>query len=176
MLVPQDQLTVMVMKEDYDNEVGSVEGGDEEENLKKFVQDSILRLVEMKQKMGCSINHFEELQWGKDLHTSENNDAAIHWPRNWDGVQLLFKELGFSEPKHYWICLSSDHSSHYGLMELKDEPCPHCGNLGTIPDKVKKWCSSPQMCKKMTAHRSQRDHWLPDEMKEAWGWPVKHEI
>lgn len=31
-----------------DNEVGSVEGGDEEENLKKFVQDSILRLVEMK--------------------------------------------------------------------------------------------------------------------------------
>ena len=167
-----------------DNEVGSVEGGDEEENLKKFVQDSILRLVEMKQKMGCSINHFEELlQWGKDLHTSENNDAAIHWPRNWDGVQLLLKELGFSEPKHYWICLSSDHSSHYGLMELKDEPCPHCGNLGTIPyyhlglpDKVKKWCSSPQMCKKMTAHWSQRDHWLPDEMKEAWGWPVKHEI
>lgn len=51
------------------------------------MQDSILCLVEMKQKMGCSINHFEELlQWGKDLHTSENNDAAIHWPRNWDGV------------------------------------------------------------------------------------------
>ena len=43
------------------DEAGSVEGGDEEENLKKFVQDSILRLVEMKQKMGCSINHFEEL-------------------------------------------------------------------------------------------------------------------
>lgn len=78
-----------------DDEAGSVEGRDEEENLKKFVQDSILRLVEMKQKMGCSINHFEELlQWGKDLHTSENNDAAIHWPRNWDGVQLLLKELG----------------------------------------------------------------------------------
>ena len=72
-----------------DDEAGSVEGGNEEENLKKFVQDSILCLVEMKQKMGCSINHFEELlQWGKDLHTSENNDAAIHWPRNWDGVQL----------------------------------------------------------------------------------------
>ena len=50
--------------------------------------------------MGCSINHFEELlQWGTDLHTSENNDAAIHWPRNWDGVQLLLKELGFSEQK-----------------------------------------------------------------------------
>ena len=141
------------------------------------MQDSILCLVEMKQKMGCSINHFEELlQWGKDLHTSENNDAAIHWPRNWGGVQLLLKELGFSEPKHYWICLSSDHSSRYGLMESKDEPCPHCGHLGTIPyyylglpDKVKKWCSSPQMCKKMTAHWSQRDHWLPDDESQVGG-------
>ena len=84
-------------------------------------------------------------------------------------MQYLLKELGFSEPKHYWICFSSDHSSPYGLMELKDEPCPHCGHSGTIPyyylglpDKVKKW--------------SQRDHWLPDEMKNGWGRPVKHEI
>ena len=84
--------------------------------------------------MGCSISHFEELlQWGKDLHTSENNDAAIHWPRNWDDVQTLLNELGFSEPKHYWICFSKDHPSHYWLMESKDEPCPHCGNSGTIP-------------------------------------------
>ena len=167
-----------------DDETGPADSDNEAENLKKFVQDSILRLVEMKQKMGCSINHFEELlQWGKHLHTSENNDAAIHWPRNWDDVQTMLKELGFSEPKHYWICFSNDHSSHYGLMESKDEPCPHCGHSGTIPyyylglpDKVKKWCSSPEMCEKMTAHWSQRDHWLPDEMKDGWGWPVKHEI
>lgn len=169
---------------DSEDETGAVGSDDETENLKKFVQDTILRLVEMKQKMGCSINHFEELlQWGKDLHTSENNDATIHWSRNWNEVQSLLKELGFSEPKHYWICFSSDHSSHYGLMESKDEPCPHCGHLGTIPyyylglpDKVKKWCSSPEMCEKMTAHWSQRDHWLPDDMKDGWGWPMKHEI
>ena len=168
-----------------DNEARPVCSDDnEEENLKKFVQESVLRLVEMKQKMGCSIQHFEDLlQWGKGLHTSENNDATLHWPRNWNEVQSLLKELGFSEPKHYWICFSSDHSSQYGLMESKDEPCPHCGHSGTIPyyylglpDKVKKWCSSPEMCNKMTAHWSQRDHWLPDEMKDGWGWPVKHEI
>ena len=71
-----------------DEEIGPVDSDDAAENLKQFVQESVLRLVEMKQKMGCSINHFEELlQWGKDLHTNENNDAAIHWPRNWDDVQ-----------------------------------------------------------------------------------------
>lgn len=32
------------------------------------------------------------------------------------------------------------------------------------------------MRKKMTAHWSQRDHWLPDEMKDGFGWPGKHEI
>ena len=167
-----------------DDETGSFGSDDEEENVKKFVQDSVLRLVEMKQKMGCSIHHFEELlQWGKDLHTSGNNDVSIHWPRNWDDVQTWPKELGFSEPKHYWVCFSNDHSSHYGLMESKDEPCPHCGHSGTIPyyylglpDKVKKWCRSPEMCKKMTGHWSQRDHWLPDEMKNGWGWPVKREM
>ena len=50
-----------------DNEAGPVcSDDDEEENLKKLVQESVLRLVEMKQKMGCSIQHFEDLlQWGE---------------------------------------------------------------------------------------------------------------
>lgn len=45
-----------------DDETSPVDSSnDEAENLRKFVQDSVLRLVEMEQKMGCSINHFEEL-------------------------------------------------------------------------------------------------------------------
>ena len=79
-----------------DDEIDPGDSDDAAENLKQFVQDSALRLVEMKQKMGCSISHFEELlQWGKDLHTNGNNDAATHWPRNWDDVQALLKEFGF---------------------------------------------------------------------------------
>ncbi len=131
---------------DSDDEGGVGSDDDEAENVKKFVQESILRLVEMKQEMGCSINHFEELlKWGKDLHTSGNIDAAFHWPEKWDEVQSLLKELGFSEPKHFWICFSKDHPCHYGLMESKDELCPHCGCSGAIPynylglpDKVEK--------------------------------------
>ena len=47
-----------------DNEARPVCSDDEEEHVKKFVQESVLHLVEMKQKMGCSIQHFEDLlQW-----------------------------------------------------------------------------------------------------------------
>lgn len=171
--------------EDGDNEApGVVENDEEVDLLQKFVQDSVLQLVKMKQRMGCSINHFEELlEWGRNLHTSDNDDARRHWPRNWDEVQSLLEKIGFSKPKNYWICFNKNHPCQYGLMESKTELCPHCGQAGTIPyyylglpNKVKQWCSSIEMCKKMTAHWSQRDHWLPDGMKDGWGWPIKHEI
>lgn len=117
------------------------------QNVNKFVQESILHLMEMKQKIGCSMNHFEELlKWGRDLHKSGNINAAIHWPKKWDEVQSLLKELGISEPNHLWICFSKDlPCHHYGLMESKNELCPHC------------------------FHWSQHDHWLPDEIKTVGG-------
>lgn len=86
------------------------------QNLNKFVQESILHLMEMKQKIGCSMNHFEELlKWGRDLHKSGNINAAIHWPKKWDEVQSLLKELGISEPNHLWICFSKDLPCHHSV-------------------------------------------------------------
>ena len=32
------------------------------------------------------------------------------------------------------------------------------------------------MCKKMTAHWDEKDHWLPPESKIGWGFPAKKEI
>ncbi|RMX52600.1 hypothetical protein pdam_00016876 [Pocillopora damicornis] len=84
------------------------------QNLNKFAQESFLYLMEMKQKIGCSMNHFEELlKWGRDLHKSGNINAAIHWPKKWDEVQSLLKELGISEPNHLWICFSKDLPCHH---------------------------------------------------------------
>jgi len=101
---------------DSDDEGGVGIDDDEAENVKKFVQESILRLVEMKQKMGCSINHFEELlKWGKNLHTSGNIDAAIHWPesgmrcnhclRNWAFLSLNI--FGFVLAKTILVIMGS---------------------------------------------------------------------
>lgn len=72
---------------DSDDEGGVGSDDDEIENLKKFVQESIFRLVEMKQKMGCFINYFEEfLKWGKDLYISGNINVVIYWLEKWDEV------------------------------------------------------------------------------------------
>ena len=153
-------------------------------SVKAFVRDAVLRLLEMKDKLSCSEKHFEELlEWGKQLHADGNLDAEKHWPNNWNEVQNFLSKIGFVKPKHYWICLSSVHPCHYGLMESCNELCPHCGQPGNIPyyylsltEKVKNWCSCPEMCKKISAHWSEKDHWLPDEMKQGWGWNLKREL
>ena len=157
----------------------------DQELMKEFVEDAVLRLLEMKEKMHCSEKHVVELlEWGKMLHTSGNNkEAEQYWPKNWNDVQVLLKTIGFVEPKLYWICLRSDHPNHYGLMESQDEFCPYCGQTGHIPyyytsliERVKTWCSNKEMCHKMTTHWRNKEHWLPDEMKEGWGWHSKSEL
>ena len=157
---------------------------DQDQGFQNFVQQAVLKLLEMKQKMGCSTQHFEELlEWGRMIHARENLEAAEGWPKTWNDVQCFLKDLGYSNPKHFWICLNDNHKSHYGLMTSKDEPCPHCGNSGSIPyyylpltDKVKMWCGSPEMCQKITAHWREQEHWLPEERKQGWGWQRKKEF
>lgn len=168
-------------QDDPHEEIG---GNDGEQNVREFIRDAVLRLVEMKGQNGLSITSFEELlRWGKDLHCHNNGEARDLWPSSWIEVKDFLEQLGFRDPKLYWICLDSSHPCLYGLMQAKDQPCPHCGNQGTIPyyylslaDKVQRWCSSPAMCREMTAHWNEKDHWILPEMKHGWGFPVKKEL
>jgi len=155
-----------------------------ERNFLDFVNDAVMRLVEIKGKNGLSVKAFEDmLNWGKNLHCKNNEEARSHWPSSWDDVRRLLKQQGYHDPKLYWICLDSTHPCLYGLMEMKDIPCPYCGKPGEIPyyyislvDKVKRWCGSPSMCRKMTAHWNEKDHWMPPEMTIGWGYEVKREL
>lgn len=168
----------------YDNQLGEDHNDNSNISPNVFIRDAVLRLLEMKEKLSCSEKHFEELlEWGKKLHVDGNPDAEQHWPNSWNEVQTLLSKIGFVKPKQYWICLSSVHPCHYGLMESRNELCPHCGERGNIPyyylsltEKVKMWCSCPEMCKKMSAHWTEQEHWLPDEMKQGWGWNFKKEL
>ena len=138
----------------YDSIAGDHHDDNSNIPLKAFIRDAVLRLLEMKEKLSCSQKHFEELlEWGEKLHVYGNPVAVEHWPNNWNEVQALLSKIGFVKPKEYWICLSSVHPCHYGLMESCNELCPHCGERGNIPyyylsltEKVKIWCSSPEMC------------------------------
>lgn len=83
------------------------------DDINKFVCDAILRAVEMKDQMSCSIQNFEDLlQWGKELYLKNNNsadNATTMWPSNWEEVCTLFENIGYSNPKLYWACLDSSH-------------------------------------------------------------------
>ena len=70
------------------------------------------------------------------------------WPSNWDEVCTLLENIGYSNPKLYWVCLDSSHSCLYAILENKEDCCPHCGKHGSITyyylsvtNKVKRWCS-----------------------------------
>lgn len=130
----------------------------EDEDLDQFVYDTVLRLVEIKARAGFSQSIFEDLlQWGKDIAKKVNNN--ITWPSCWADVLVLLEKFGYKSPNLYWICLDESHPYLFSLLSAKDELCPHCGKQGKIPyyylsvlDKVKRWCSSPSMCQRMTAH------------------------
>lgn len=172
--------------EEDDSESEREDEGTRGDDIKKFVCDAILRAVEMKDQMSCSVQNFEDLlQWGKELYLKNNgtDNATTMWPSNWEEVCNLLENMGYSNPKLYWVCLDSSHPCLYAVLENKEDCCPHCGKHGSIPyyylsvtNKVKRWCSSSSMCKKMTAHWEQRDHWLPPDKKEGWGCGLKQEF
>jgi hypothetical protein len=157
---------------------------DEDAVMKDFVLDAVLRLVEIKGEAGFSLKTLEELLiWGRNLHCANNEQLLPFWPSCWSEVQVFLENVGYKSPQLYWICLDESHPCLFGLMREKAELCIHCGKEGTIPyyylsatDKVKRWCSSPTMCRNMTAHWREKSHWLPAQWKEGWGWPCKKEF
>ena len=118
------------------NETGSNVDGDESESeredegahgddINKFVCDAILHAVEMKDQMSCSIQNFEDLlQWGKELYSKNSNiadNATTKWPSNWEEVCSLLENIGYSNPKLYWVCLDSRYPCLYAVLENKED-------------------------------------------------------
>ena len=104
-------------------------------------------------------------------------------PKNWSECVKVLKKVGYEDAKQYFICLDDSHRCLYGLMECSSQPCPHCGKQGSIPyyyiglnAKLKLWCKDPEMCKKMTYHMKEKDHWFYANTSEDWGWEKKKEL
>ena len=71
--------------EEDDSESEREDEGTRGDDIKKFVCDAILRAVEMKDQMSCSVQNFEDLlQWGKELYLKNNgtDNATTMWPSN----------------------------------------------------------------------------------------------
>lgn len=123
------------------------------------------------------------LNWGRDLHCKDNEELKSLWPSCWNDVTFFLEKFGYKHPKLFWICLDDSHPCLFSIMAKKSDRCPHCDNEGSIPyyymsliEKVRRWCSSPSLCRSMTAHWKERNHWLPPERKDGWGWSPKKEF
>ena len=115
---------------------------------------------------------------GKGLEDEDQMIKAI-WPHDWETAKIYLVKLGYQDAKEYYICLDDSHKRHWDIMDKQTDTCRHCGKKGKLkyyylgPEgKVKQWVSSPEMCRKMTGHWQEKEHWLGRE--EGDGLRVSH--
>lgn len=141
----------------------------------------ILKGLMLADEMKLSVISIESLlKYAKDLYCKGDQNLEQYWPSNWRETEKILKEVGYEEPKEYFICLDESHYANYDVMQDKDSMCRFCGKPGTIQyyylglhQKVKLWCSDESMCQKIAALWDEKDHWLDHEgpwfpLKEVW--------
>ena len=147
-------------------------------NMKDEIVLCILKGLMLADEMKSSVKNMESLlKYAKDLYCKGDHNVEKYWPSNWRETEKLLREVGYEDPKEYFICLDESHYANYDTMEDKDSLCKFCGKPGTIQyyylglcQKVKLWCSDDTMCQKMAAFWEEKDHWL--HHKGAW-FPLK---
>ncbi len=132
---------------------------------------AILEALNLVDQMDGSHKDFiDVLEFAEKLY-SRNYDGEdtmkTKWPKSWRETEIILKKCGYSDPKEYYICLDPCHYSKWDIMSFSEDSCKYCGKSGNIkyyylglPDKVKRWCSNANMCKKMMAHWENKDHWI----------------
>ena len=112
----------------------------------------------------------------------DENDHPMKcsWPKDWEEAKKYLKYVGYEDAHEYFICLNATHKQHWDIMQSASEKCRFCGEVGTIKyyylglhSKVKQWTEDPDMCSKMTAHWSEKEHWINGNDD---GWKIKKEV
>lgn len=154
-------------------------------DVKKEVAIAVLKAFQLLEEMnGSHKNLLDILAFGRDLYckgacADVSSSSFKLWPTTWSASINILKEFGYKEPRSYYICLNESHPNLWSMMENPTNLCQYCQNPGTIEfhylalsDKVKRWCSSSEFCKKMTAHWLQKERWLHDPiihpLNEIW--------
>ena len=154
--------------------------------MEQTIVKCIFESLDIIQETGASLNTFQDLLVfarhmfcrGRGLEDEDQMVKAI-WPHDWETAKVYLVKLGYQDAKEYYICVDDSHKRHWDIMDKETDTCRHCGQKGKLKyyylgleGKVKQWVSSPEMCRKMTSHWQEKEHWLRRER----GWPVKKEI
>ena len=123
--------------------------------VKEEIVSRILKGLILAEEMKTSVRSMEYLlEYAKDHYCKGDHNLEKYWPSNWRETEKLLKEVGYEDPKQYFICLDGSHHANYDIMEDKNSLCRFCGKPGTIqyyylglPQKVKLWCSDESVSK-----------------------------
>lgn len=136
--------------------------------------------------MGGSLNNFADLlKMARVLYCKgaqldpDDQEVVKQWPKGWSNAKQVLADIGYTDAKEYFICSNDAHPCHWDILESSDAECRHCGEKGTIPYyylgleiKVRLWVSDWSMCKQMTAHWREKEHWFRGDE----GWRIKKEL
>lgn len=115
---------------------------------------------------------------GRGLEDEDEMIKSI-WPHDWETARKYLVKLGYQDAREYFICLDDSHKRHWDILDKKTDTCRHCGKPGKLKyyylglkGKVKQWVASPEMCRKMTGHWREKEHWLGRERgwQLSWFW------
>ena len=164
-----------------------VDISNEDEKLTYAIIKCIFEAIELSMKTGASLITFEDLlcyarhmySRGKEID-KDDHLMKLLWPKDWEQAKKFLNSVGYEDAKEYFICLSVTHKRQWDIMESANKKCRFCGETGTINyyylglrSKVKLWTGDPEMCAKMTAHWSEKEHWINGSDS---GWEIKKEI
>lgn len=83
---------------------------------------------------------------------------------SWSAVMKLLRNLGYSEPSHYKVCVSSDHSV---VLGSKASACHMCSKLRedcidyyVLGMGFTDWFCTDERCDQLMSHWEDKDNWL----------------
>lgn len=157
-----------------------------EQITKDAIVHAIFHSLDCIDKMGGSLNSFADLlTMARVLYCKgaqldpDDQDVLKEWPKGWSDAKKVLTDVGYTDAKEYFICLNDAHPCHWDILENSNTECRHCGEKATIPyynlgleTKVRLWISDWSMCKRMTAHWREKEHWF----RRDEGWHTKKEL
>lgn len=172
--------------EQFGSAPGQAEVENESDDMGEAIVKCIFESLDIIQDTGASLNTFQDLLVfarhmfcrGRGLEDEDQMTKSI-WPHDWDTARQYLLKLGYQDAREYFICLDDSHKCHWDILDKKTDTCRHCGKPGKLKyyylglkGKVKQWVASPEMCRKMTGHWQEKEHWLGRER----GWHIKKEV
>ena len=83
---------------------------------------------------------------------------------SWRDVIKLLTELGYSQPRHYKICLNKDHSvllnSKETACEVCSKPRQDCSDYYVLGLGFEDWFCTEERCEQLMSHWREKDDWL----------------